>query len=163
MKRVKCLHLFAELHAELLCHVVRVEGVGGGVLLVEEVHLEHDGGEVVLVRAELVGGDVYLLVEGEGGPLPLRQGEGEGARAHVLVSLQCEDEVLPRPCPHIHVGTRLTRETLVDTWAIRFYSDSFITIQWSNYTHTHTHTHHFLSGSFLQLQLLKVHLVQLRL
>ena len=113
MKGIKCLHLFAELHAELLGHVVRVEGVGGGVLLVEEVDLEHDGGEVVLVRAELVGGDVYLLVEGEGGPLPLRQGEGEGARAHVLVSLQREDEVLPRPSPHIHVGTRLARGDII--------------------------------------------------
>ena len=108
----------------------------------------------MLVRAELVGGDVYLLVEGEGGPLPLRQGEGEGARAHVLVSLQCEDEVLPRPCPHIHVGTRLTRETLVDTWAIRFYSDSFITTQRSNYTHTL-----FSQWILPSITALKVHLV----
>ena len=85
----------------------------------------------MLVRAELVRGDVNLLVEGEGGPLPLRQGEGEGARAHlqystiqystvqystgegarahVIVRLQREDEVLPRPSPHVHVGARLTR------------------------------------------------------
>ena len=40
----------------------------------------------MLVRAELVRGDVYLLVEGEGGPLPLRQGEGEGARADLQYS-----------------------------------------------------------------------------
>ena len=52
-------HLFAELHRELLGHVVRVEGVGGGVLLVEEVHLQHDGGQVVLVGAELVRGHVW--------------------------------------------------------------------------------------------------------
>ena len=63
----------------------------------------------MLVRAELVRGDVNLLVEGEGGPLPLRQGEGEGARADVLVRLQREDEVLPRSSPHIHVGARLAR------------------------------------------------------
>ena len=40
----------------------------------------------MLVRAELVRGDVNLLVEGEGGPLPLRQGEGEGARADLQYS-----------------------------------------------------------------------------
>ena len=38
---------------------------------------------------------------------------GEGARAHILVRLQREDEVLPRPSPHIHVGARLTRGEII--------------------------------------------------
>ena len=67
-----CKSLFTELHRELLGHVIRVEWISGGVLLVEEVNLQHYGGEVMLVRAELVRGHIYLLVEGQGCPFSLR-------------------------------------------------------------------------------------------
>ena len=45
LKVEDCLHahsegLLAELHRELSGHLIRVEGVSGGVLLVEEVHLQ---------------------------------------------------------------------------------------------------------------------------
>ena len=67
-----CKSLFTELHRELLGHVIRVEWISGGVLLVEKVNLQHYGGEVMLVRAELVRGHINLLVEGQGCPFSLR-------------------------------------------------------------------------------------------
>ena len=50
--------LLTELDAELFRHLVRVELILGGVLLVEEIHLQHDRGQVVLVWAELVRGHI---------------------------------------------------------------------------------------------------------
>ena len=47
------------------------------------------------------------LIEGERGPLPLREREGDGASADVVVRLDGEDEVLSWPRSHVNVGTRL--------------------------------------------------------
>ena len=49
----------------------------------------------------------YFLVEGESGPLPLGQGEGHGAWADIVISLDSEDKMLARPSPHVNVGTTL--------------------------------------------------------
>ena len=53
--------LLTELDAELFRHLVRVERVLGGVLLVEEIHLDNDRGQVVLVRIELIRRHINFL------------------------------------------------------------------------------------------------------
>ena len=53
--------LLTKLNAELFRHLVRVEGVLGGVLLVEEIHLNNDRGQVMLVRIELIRGHINFL------------------------------------------------------------------------------------------------------
>ena len=54
--------LLTKLDAELFRHLVRVEWVLGGVLLVEEVHLQHDGGQIMLFRIELIRSDINFLL-----------------------------------------------------------------------------------------------------
>ena len=54
--------LLAELYRELSGHLVRVEGVLGGVLLVEEVHLQNDRGQKMLLRIELIRSDINFLM-----------------------------------------------------------------------------------------------------
>ena len=97
--------LLAELHRELSGHLIRVEGVSGGVLLVEEVHLQYNRGQVVLLGVELVRGDINLLVEGQGGPFPLRKREGDRPWRNIVIRLQTEDKMLPWPCSYINVRT----------------------------------------------------------
>ena len=53
--------LLTKLDAELFRHLVRVELILGGVLLVEEIHLNNDRGQVMLVRIELIRSHVNFL------------------------------------------------------------------------------------------------------
>ena len=53
--------LLTELDAELFRHLVRVELILGGVLLVKEIHLNNDRGQVMLVRIELIRSHVNFL------------------------------------------------------------------------------------------------------
>ena len=53
--------LLTELDAELFRHLVRVELILGGVLLVEEIHLNNDRGEVMLLRIELIRSLINFL------------------------------------------------------------------------------------------------------
>ena len=53
--------LLTELYGKLSGHLVRVEGVLGGVLLVEEVHLHNDRGQVMLLRVKLIRSDINFL------------------------------------------------------------------------------------------------------
>ena len=53
--------LLTELDAELFRHLVRVERILGGVLLVEEIHLNNDRGQVMLLRIELIRSHINFL------------------------------------------------------------------------------------------------------
>ena len=53
--------LLTELDAELFRHLVRVERVLGGVLLVEEIHLNNNRGQVMLLRIELIRSHINFL------------------------------------------------------------------------------------------------------
>jgi hypothetical protein len=46
-----------------------------GIFLVEEVNLNDNAGDVVLLRVDLVGRHVNVLVQGEDGPFPLQMGK----------------------------------------------------------------------------------------
>ena len=53
--------LLTELDAELFRHLVRVERILGSVLLVEEIHLNNDRGQVMLLRIELIRSHINFL------------------------------------------------------------------------------------------------------
>ncbi len=46
-----------------------------GIFLVEEVDLNDNARDVVLLRVDLVGRHVNVLVQGEDGPFPLQKGK----------------------------------------------------------------------------------------